>query len=42
MKGIKHLFEPANIGQIEIGNRIVMLAMNVVFATEDGGRTLLS
>ncbi|MCK4964919.1 MAG: FAD-dependent oxidoreductase, partial [Dehalococcoidia bacterium] len=36
---LKHLFRPANIGSIEIGNRIVMLAMHLAFATEDGFST---
>jgi len=36
---LKHLFRPANIGSIEISNRIVMLAMHLAFATEDGFST---
>lgn len=36
---LKHLFSPANIGSIEISNRIVMLAMHLAFATEDGFST---
>jgi 2,4-dienoyl-CoA reductase (NADPH2) len=36
---LKHLFSPARIGSIEIDNRIVMLAMHLAFATEDGFST---
>jgi len=36
---LKHLFSPANVGSIEISNRIVMLAMHLAFATEEGFST---
>ena len=36
---LKHLFSPASIGSVEINNRIVMLAMHLAFASEDGFST---
>ncbi|MFC1822721.1 FAD-dependent oxidoreductase [Thermodesulfobacteriota bacterium] len=39
MHKVKHLFRPETIGSIEIPNRIVMLAMHLAFATEDGFTT---